>query len=309
MSPMSDQDPDLDLPRGVALAWGVAASPQRGPKRELSVERIVDAAIAIADEGGLGAVSMASVSSALGFTTMSLYRYVSAKDDLVLLMQEQGIGVPPESIRETEGWRAGLTAWADAQVELYREHPWMLDIPIQGTPVTPNNLAWLDSALEVLDDAPLTDDERSWVTLAVIAQVRWRSTIERGYTVAAREGLAPESLDHRGIRILEAFVTEADLPFVARALAAGSFSPDADGDPFAFGLERVLDGVAQYLEGRPAAVRPAEPYDPLIEEAARDPRVREAVKARREVEKRLREARKRERELLAAARGRLGSAR
>ena len=75
--------PEPDLPRAVALAWGVAANPQRGPKREMSIERIVDVAVELADAGGLGAVSMAAVASALGFTPMSLYRYVTAKDDLV----------------------------------------------------------------------------------------------------------------------------------------------------------------------------------------------------------------------------------
>ena len=73
---------ELELPRGVALAWGIAASPQRGPKREMSVERIVEAAVEIADAEGLGAVSMAAVAARLGYTPMSLYRYVTAKDDL-----------------------------------------------------------------------------------------------------------------------------------------------------------------------------------------------------------------------------------
>jgi len=58
------EDADLELPRGVALAWGVAADPQRGPKREMSVEKIVDAAVELADAEGLGAVSMAAVASA-----------------------------------------------------------------------------------------------------------------------------------------------------------------------------------------------------------------------------------------------------
>jgi AcrR family transcriptional regulator len=79
---------DVELPRGIALAWGIAADPQRGPKRELSVEKIVDAAIEIADADGLGAVSMSSVANRLGYTTMSLYRYVSAKDDLIVLMND-----------------------------------------------------------------------------------------------------------------------------------------------------------------------------------------------------------------------------
>src|SRR3954469_5236383 len=126
MADLPDADPDL--PRGVALAWGVAANPQRGPKREMSIERIVDVAVELADAGGLAAVSMAAVANALGFTPMSLYRYVTAKDDLVLLMQESGIGVPPEAVREAAtgegGWRAALSAWEQGQLATYLEHPW-----------------------------------------------------------------------------------------------------------------------------------------------------------------------------------------
>src|SRR6188508_1559790 len=101
---MNDEIPEIDLPRGVALAWGVAANPQRGPKRELSIERIVEAAVEIADAEGLAAVSMSSIAASLGFTTMSLYRYVSAKDDLIMLMQEYGTGLPPASIVEAPDW-------------------------------------------------------------------------------------------------------------------------------------------------------------------------------------------------------------
>ena len=64
---MTDQE-ELELPRAIALAWGVAAAPQRGPKREMSVERIVEAAVAIADEGGLAAVSMTAVAARFDMT-------------------------------------------------------------------------------------------------------------------------------------------------------------------------------------------------------------------------------------------------
>ena len=74
------------LPRGVALSWGLDKKPKRGPKRELSLKQIVDTAIVIADKDGLSAVSMNRVAASFGFTTMSLYRYVPSKDDLVLLM-------------------------------------------------------------------------------------------------------------------------------------------------------------------------------------------------------------------------------
>ena len=88
---------EYELPRAIALAWGVAEQPVRGPKREMSIERIVEVAIELADADGLGAVSMSSVAGRLGYTTMSLYRYVSAKDDLLVLMTEEGVGPPPDT--------------------------------------------------------------------------------------------------------------------------------------------------------------------------------------------------------------------
>jgi AcrR family transcriptional regulator len=305
---MESQNPEPDLPRGVALAWGIAANPQRGPKREMSVERIVDVAVELADAGGLSAVSMAAVASELGFTPMSLYRYVTAKDDLVLLMQERGIGVPPESIVETEGWRAGLEAWTRATVDLYLEHPWMLDIPISSTPVTPNNLAWLESALQVLEPVPISLNDKASIVLALIAQARWEGHVSRGYAeAAAAAGSTPDDLEIAATGILEELVTAEEFPFVHAALRAGVFSPDADpGDnPFTFGRERVLDGVEHYLATAPRVEAVAEPADPLADDVARDPKVKEAVKARREVEKHLREARKREREAAKNARERL----
>jgi AcrR family transcriptional regulator len=302
---MTEPAPDPELPRGVALAWGVAANPQRGPKRELSIERIVEAAVEIADAGGLSAVSMSSVATSLGFTPMSLYRYVSAKDDLVLLMGEQAIGLPSESIREAEGWREGLRRWARGQVERYERHPWLLDIPIRGTPMTPNNMAWLDTGLAVLAETPLDYAEKLSVGLTVLAQTRWEGHIGRGYDEAAQDaGVSPDALDSTIVAVLTSLVTPEGFPDVSAALAAGALGPDDD-DAFVFGLERVLDGIERYVEARRSAPReaarraPEEPPDVM-----RDRHVRDAEKARREAEKALRDARKREREAIKNARER-----
>ncbi|MGN6273472.1 MAG: TetR/AcrR family transcriptional regulator [Protaetiibacter sp.] len=302
---MSDIPAEPELPRAVALAWGVAANPQRGPKREMSIERIVDAAIEIADAGGLAAVSMASVASALGYTPMSLYRYVTSKDDLLVLMQETGVGLPPEAVREAEGWRAGLHAWADATLAIYREHPWLLDVSIDGTPQTPNNLSWLDAALEALIEVPADYDAKIAIVLAITAQVRWQGLVERGYqAAAAAASIEPADIDRRASDVIAAFVTPEQFPELHRALEAGVFGPGPD--PFVFGLERLLDGVASYIAALPSAPPgvPPEP-DPQEQLVARDPKVKEAVKARREAEKSLREARKRERERFRDARERL----
>lgn len=300
---MTDPAAEPELPRAIALAWGVAANPQRGPKRELSIERIVEAAMELADAGGLGAVSMASVATSLGFTPMSLYRYVSAKDDLVLLMGETGFGVPPSDA--PDGWREGLKFWSHAQVEVYRRHPWLLDIPIGGgLPATPNNIAWLDAGLAVLAPTPLDDKEKVAVALLVLSHTRWQGTIERSYvSAAAAAGTTPDELDTASADMLAQLITPEAFPDVHGALVAGAFGPES-GDPFAFGLDRILDGIAAYLEGRPAGATVAAAVD-VEPEVEHDPKVREAGRGVREAEKGLREARKREREARRNARERL----
>ena len=177
---------DTELPRGIALAWGVAANPQRGPKREMSVERIVEAAVELADAEGIGAVSMAAVAKKLGFTPMSLYRYVSAKDDLLLLMQEEATGMPSLAYRDVEGWRAKLGVLFVEQVAIYLRHPWILALPITGSPVTPNSSHWIEAGLEAVDALSLSLDDKLSVVLAVTGAARWQGMVHAGYDAAAR---------------------------------------------------------------------------------------------------------------------------
>ena len=298
---------DIELPRAIALAWGVAAHPQRGPKRELSIERIVEAAVEIADESGLASVSMASVASRLGFTPMSLYRYVSAKDDLVTLMGELGLGLPPESIAEAGGWRERLRAGVDAQLGRFREHPWLLDLPIVGYPVTPHSLAWLDTALAAFAGMDLPEGDKLAIVLAVTGLTRWEGLIARGYAAATAEGRRPEDLDVQGAAVLAQFVTPAEFPALFDAMSAGVFDPaaaDDDATGFRFGLDRLLDGIAQYLAKAPTERPTSSGPSPDPEEVERDRDVRQAAKAVREAEKALRAARKVEREARARARER-----
>lgn len=301
---MNDEIPEVELPRGVALAWGIAANPQRGPKRELSIERIVEAAVEIADRDGLAAVSMSSVAASLGFTTMSLYRYVSAKEDLILLMQEYGTGLPPATIAEAPDWRSALTTWSRAALASYEAHPWLVDIPILGTPNTPNNLAWMDVALAALDSTPLTVNERVGVLLLLSGQTRWEATILKGYTQSNQAlGMTPSERDRADAHIIATLVTEEAFPALYRAIQSGGFLDDDDEDQqFRFGLERLLDGIQHYIDsgtsaGAPTPQPPWRPPDTF----PRDEAVKAARQARREAETKLREAQKREREAIKKA--------
>lgn len=301
---MDEEPPEVDLPRAVALAWGVAANPQRGPKRELSIERIVDAAVAIADDQGLAAVSMSSVAAALGFTTMSLYRYVSAKDDLILLMQEAGVGLPPASIAAAPDWRSGLIQWSRETLASYAAHPWLIDIPILGSPNTPNNLAWMDAALAVLEDTPLTMSERVGALLLVSGQTRWEASIERGYSISNQAlGMTPQQRDLADAHIVTTLVTEEGFPHLYAAIRAGALGPEED-NPFEFGLARLLDGIEHYMASADALPADERISHPTLDAYPRDDTVKRARQARREAEKKLREAQKAEREAVAKARER-----
>lgn len=300
-----DQEPEL--PRGLALVWGVAATPQRGPKREMSVERIVEAAMAIADAEGLTAVSMSAVAARLGFTTMSLYRYVSAKDDLIQLMQEEAVGVPPASILAEHGWRARLEAVYRTQVALYARHPWALDIPITGAPATPNSAAWMDLGLEIMAEGPLEPAENLAVVLAVTGHARWAGMVVAGY-VRAAAGRDDQEMARHEDALYRGLITPEQFPALRAAIDAGVFLDEADA--FAFGLERLLDGVEAYLRARavgapPSRTRWQQEPAALVQD---DRKVREAQKAVRVAERALRDAQARERQAVREATQRLESA-
>src|ERR1700679_2739005 len=154
-----DPDPGFQLPPSIELAWGLRDAGTRGPKRGLTLERIVGAGIKVALTDGLGTLSMARIAAELGVGTMSLYRYVAAKDELLALMVDQALGAPPPGA-PGEDWPAGLRRWAVGLRAAYGRHPWSLRVPISGPPLGPNNVAWLDNALGALAETPLSEQEK-----------------------------------------------------------------------------------------------------------------------------------------------------
>lgn len=268
---MNEQS-ETELPRGLALAWGVAAAPQRGPKREMSIERIVEASVDIADESGLGAVSMAAVAAKFDVTPMALYRYVSAKDDLVMLMYEYAIGLPP-AIDPQAPWRESVELWARAQFSSFAAHPWMLDIPVTGPPLTPNGLAWTEAGVNAVAGSGLTGGERLSAILAVSGQMQWLGLLTR------RDRGTPamsEELDE----LFKVLVLPDAYPGYHDAL----FGEGPESDPFAFAIAVTLEGIAAVADGRAPAIAPA---DVLPEDVRKDRKVREAAQRRREREREL----------------------
>ena len=199
--------------------------------RGLNVDLVVAAAVAIADEQGLAAVSMATVAKRCGFTTMSLYRHVAGKAELTWRMVDVAVGVAPEF--EFDGWRDGLYQWGEGLMNRLREHPWGIDIPINGTLPTYAQLSWLNRGLEVLDGTGLTGGEAADLVLLLNGYVFWALRLEVALEAAPPQPLVPPQFD------LE------DLPYLRRAYQDRQFEDDSTPDEnFRLGLNRTLDGIA-----------------------------------------------------------------
>ncbi|GAA4429467.1 TetR/AcrR family transcriptional regulator [Georgenia halophila] len=223
-----------------------------GPRAGLDVDKIVGAAIEIADSEGLNAVSMASVSTRLGFTPMSLYRHVGSKDELVERMQQAAIGPPARDV--PPGWRAGLRAWTVEYVDRALEHPWVVDVPIYGPPRDPQSLRWLEQALRSLHGTPLAEGEKVGVALVLTNFARSTVSFTAGMRMGAQRAGASES--PRYDEALRSVTDPETFPYLTRVLDSGVFTmPSVPGDAgleddFAFGLELVLDGVAALIDSR-----------------------------------------------------------
>ncbi len=136
---------------GIDLLWGRRERGKRGPRPGLSADAIVDAAVRIADAEGLEAISMARVAAELGFTTMSLYRYVASKDELLQLMFNASALGAESLVIEGDDWRSRLRSWAVIQRDMLDRHPWITQMPMAAPPLAPNSLHFVERALETMD--------------------------------------------------------------------------------------------------------------------------------------------------------------
>jgi AcrR family transcriptional regulator len=241
------------LPASIAAAWGLRERPHKGPRPALSLERIVTAAVRVAAADGLQAVSMGRVASELGVSTMSLYRYVGAKDELLALMADLIFEAPPARRGPEESWRDGLSRWAWTELGVYRRNPWVLRIPISGPPVTPNAMAWLERGLDCLADTGLQEGEKLSAMLLLTGFVRGQAALQADIAAAQAAGATPPDPEMMGSygRLMARLLDRERFPALHAVIAAGVFDEPDDGDyDFVFGLERVLDGIETLIDKR-----------------------------------------------------------
>ncbi|MEU3162993.1 TetR/AcrR family transcriptional regulator [Streptosporangium sp. NPDC006930] len=244
----------MEVPESVEIAWGLRERPGKGPKRTLSLEHIVEAALRVGSAEGLAAVSMSKIGAELDVSTMALYRYVSSKGDLLMLITDAVLGPPPPLPEPGDDWRQGVHRWGAAMRVALQRHPWSLRIPITGPGIMPNHVAWLETGLRCLRGTGLEPDTKLAALLLVNGFVRTEVALLADLRDAldTSQVTDEEALSGYG-RSLARLTDARRFPEIHELLEARVFDkPGGEDDEFAFGMERILDGLAVLVTGKPS---------------------------------------------------------
>jgi len=249
------------LPPGLDLLWGRRERGRRGPRPGLSADAIVDAAVRVADAEGLEAVSMARVAAELGFTTMSLYRYVASKEELLQLMFNASALGAEELVIEGDGWRPRLRAWATIQRDMLDRHPWVTQMPMAAPPVAPNSLHFVERGLETMDGTGLPDADKIRIIGLLSSYTLSEARMANDAARAAQEArAAAETSAQAGDDstpgppttwegLLRELVDERTYPRLYRlAWFAGPLSAPSEREEFLDGVDLILDGVQALID-------------------------------------------------------------
>ncbi|GAB3647754.1 TetR/AcrR family transcriptional regulator [Glycomyces tarimensis] len=239
-----------DPKRSLELLWReLEPQPSKpGPKPKLTVERIVEAAIRAADREG-SCFGMREVAAELGVGTMTIYRYVPGKKELIDLMVDRLSRVGPEAPDLTGlDWRQRLELLAESTWHVYSEHPWLLEIDQRRPVLGPDSLDGFNFAVAAFEGHELPDKEVNLVITAVSNLV----------TGTARQYLLRDSAEDEPA-VGEQEWWEAQLPYLEKAVASGRYPAIARftdenawdisaHDAMRYALERLLDGLAPRME-------------------------------------------------------------
>jgi AcrR family transcriptional regulator len=240
---------DPDLRRRSELLWEDRSPPARGPKPGRSPEEVVQAAVEIADESGLSAVTMHAVAARLGFTTMAVYRYFPSKEALYDAIVDAGMGVPPRPPAKPVGWREEVTRWAHAKRRMLCARPWLAELPFVATPHGPNWMRWLEAAVAPLSRTGLSPADVGQMLSLIDGYTRGASDTSVSLARARARGISEKEWAAAVGADLGRAIGDPRFPNFAAILTASSDGrPRTMEESFDFGLQRLLDGIELYIE-------------------------------------------------------------
>jgi AcrR family transcriptional regulator len=215
------------------------------PRPVLSIERVLGAAIGLADDGGLESLSMRKLAQALGVEAMSLYYYVAKKDDILDGMLDIVVGEMETAAEGTE-WKAAIRRSAISAHEVLERHPWACRLMMSPARVRAARMRFIDSMLGRLRQAGFSAGQTDLAYHALDSHMIGSTLWEVGYSVG---------LDDSGdfaATFLRSFPAD-EYPWMAEHIHQHLDVPQAGEGSFEFGLDLILDGLERQADLRRAA--------------------------------------------------------
>ena len=217
----------------------------------LTRERIVAAAMLIADREGLASVSLRGVAAKLDASVMSLYRHVKSKEELFRALVDVALGesVLPES--PPPGWRAQLELVARREWAAFRQHPWLARVMSISRPEPlASSIAYAEWMLRALDGHGLDAVTRMQMHITLFGFVQGIAVnLETEAEARGDTGMTDDEWMQTRLPDFAALAASGRFPFFAAVLR--ELDPGFDlsfDDLFELGLRALLDGFAHVID-------------------------------------------------------------
>ena len=217
------------------------------PRARREVDRIVAAAIDVADEEGLDALSMRRLASSLGTGTTSLYRYVRSKEELLTLMVDAVNAPDPFRSAPRGDWRALFTSLAREHRQQLLDHPWLASEIASRPAIGPNTLRAADEIIGIAIAMGLDGTTARSVVGTLLRYVRGAVADELAELDAERRtGMTQDEWRRSVGPYVRGVIESGRFPSFGAAVMAPE---PTDDEQFEFGLARLLDGFERLTSG------------------------------------------------------------
>jgi len=226
----------------IELLWNPPDPPARGPRQRLSVDKVVEAAMALAAAEGVDRLSMRTLASKLGVGAMSLYTYVPGREELFELMVDRA-WASREKPDTALPWRAQVEFHAHQAWDMYARSPWLIHANLWRMPLGPHVLDIQEDLYRAVRLTGLSPYDVPRVAGLVESHVfgvaRGRIT---DTSLSASTGVSADDYWESRVSFWGTYYSAERFPTMTWIWENGGFD-QVVGNELTFGLDRLLDGV------------------------------------------------------------------